>query len=149
MYSRYAERKNWRVEILSMSEAAAGGLKEAIVMISTQSSGKVYSELKYESGVHRVQRVPETEAQGRIHTSAATVAVLPEAEDVDVKIEEKTSASKSCDRAVQVVSRSTPLTLPSRSCTSRAASSFAVSRKNRSTKPCDGDAHPQDQTARH
>ena len=89
MYSRYAERKNWRVEILSMSEAAAGGLKEAIVMISTQASGKVYSELKYESGVHRVQRVPETEAQGRIHTSAATVAVLPEAEDVDVKIEEK------------------------------------------------------------
>ena len=89
MYSRYAERKHWRVEILSMSEAAAGGLKEAIVMISAQSGGKVYSELKYESGVHRVQRVPETEAQGRIHTSAATVAVLPEAEDVDVRIEEK------------------------------------------------------------
>ena len=89
MYCRYAERKQWRVEILSMSEAAAGGIKEAIALISAPSSGKVYSDLKYESGVHRVQRVPETEAQGRIHTSAATVAVLAEAEDVDVKIEEK------------------------------------------------------------
>jgi peptide chain release factor 1 len=89
MYCRYAERKHWRVEILSMSEAAAGGIKEAIAMISSPSGGKVYSDLKYESGVHRVQRVPETEAQGRIHTSAATVAVLAEAEDVDVKIEEK------------------------------------------------------------
>lgn len=89
MYIRYAERKHWRVEILSISEAAAGGLKEVIAMISATGNGKVYSELKYESGVHRVQRVPETEAQGRIHTSAATVAVLPEAEDVDVKIEEK------------------------------------------------------------
>lgn len=89
MYIRYAERKHWRVEILSISEAAAGGLKEVIAMISATGNGKVYSDLKYESGVHRVQRVPETEAQGRIHTSAATVAVLPEAEDVDVKIEEK------------------------------------------------------------
>ena len=89
MYSRYAERKRWRLEILSMSEAAAGGLKEVIAMISAPPGGKVYSELKYESGVHRVQRVPETEAQGRIHTSAATVAVLPEAEDVDVRIEDK------------------------------------------------------------
>ena len=88
MYSRYAERKRWRVEILNMSEASAGGIKEVVVMIST-TGGKVYSELKYESGVHRVQRVPETEAQGRIHTSAATVAVLPEAEDVDVRIEDK------------------------------------------------------------
>lgn len=89
MYSRYAERKNWRVELLSLSDAAAGGLKEAIAMISSPGGGKVFSELKYESGVHRVQRVPETEAQGRIHTSAATVAVLPEAEEVDVKIEDK------------------------------------------------------------
>jgi peptide chain release factor 1 len=89
MYSRYAERKRWRLEILSLSEAAAGGLKEVIAMISAPPGGKVYSELKYESGVHRVQRVPETEAQGRIHTSAATVAVLPEAEDVDVRIEDK------------------------------------------------------------
>ncbi len=89
MYGRYAERKHWRLEILSISEAAAGGLKEVIAMISASSNGKVYSDLKYESGVHRVQRVPETEAQGRIHTSAATVAVLPEAEDVDVRIEDK------------------------------------------------------------
>jgi peptide chain release factor 1 len=86
MYSRYAERKRWRVEILSQSESASGGLKEIVALIS---GNKVYSDLKYESGVHRVQRVPETEAQGRIHTSAATVAVLPEAEDVDVKIEDK------------------------------------------------------------
>ena len=89
MYSRYAERKRWKVDILTYSEASAGGLKEAVVMMSAPPGGKVYSELKYESGVHRVQRVPETEAQGRIHTSAATVVVLPEAEDVDVKIEDK------------------------------------------------------------
>jgi len=89
MYSRYAERKRWRVEIMNISESSAGGIKEAVLMISAQSGGKVFSELKYESGVHRVQRVPETEAQGRIHTSAATVVVLAEAEDVDVKIEDK------------------------------------------------------------
>lgn len=89
MYVRFAERKHWRVEILSQSEAGAGGLKEAILMISAHTSGKVYSDLKYESGVHRVQRVPATEAQGRIHTSTATVVVLPEAEDIDVKIEDK------------------------------------------------------------
>src|SRR5207245_10214934 len=85
MYSRYAERHRWKLEILSQSDAAAGGLKEVIALISA-SGGKVYSQLKYESGVHRVQRVPATEAQGRIHTSAATVVVLPEAEEVDVKI---------------------------------------------------------------
>ena len=89
MYSRYAERKRWSLEILSLSESSTGGIKEVVAMISAPPGGQVYSELKYESGVHRVQRVPETEAQGRIHTSAATVAVLPEAEDVDVKIEEK------------------------------------------------------------
>ena len=89
MYSRYAERKRYKVEILSQSESSAGGLKEIVALISGPQGSKVYSELKYESGVHRVQRVPETEAQGRIHTSAATVVVLPEAEDVDVKIEEK------------------------------------------------------------
>lgn len=89
MYSHYAEQKRWRVEILSQSDASSGGLKEIIAMISSAPGGKVYSELKYESGVHRVQRVPATEAQGRIHTSTATVAVLPEAEDVDVKIEDK------------------------------------------------------------
>jgi len=86
MYSRFAERQRWRVEILSTSAAAAGGLKEVIALIEGVG---VYSKLKYESGVHRVQRVPVTEAQGRIHTSTATVAVLPEAEEVDVKIEDK------------------------------------------------------------
>jgi len=88
MYSRYAERHRWKLEILSQSDAAAGGLKEVIALISA-TGGRVYSALKYESGVHRVQRVPATEAQGRIHTSAATVVVLPEVEDVDIKIEEK------------------------------------------------------------
>jgi peptide chain release factor 1 len=88
MYSRYAERHRWKLEILSQSDAAAGGLKEVIALISA-TGGKVYSALKFESGVHRVQRVPATEAQGRIHTSAATVVVLPEVEEVDIKIEEK------------------------------------------------------------
>ena len=88
MYSRFAERHRWKLEILSQSDASAGGLKEVIALISS-NGGKVYSELKYESGVHRVQRVPATEAQGRIHTSAATVVVLPEVEEVDIKIEEK------------------------------------------------------------
>jgi peptide chain release factor 1 len=83
MYLRYAERHRWRVEILSRSEGAAGGIKECIALIEGKD---VYSKLKYESGVHRVQRVPATEAQGRIHTSAATVVVLPEAEEIDVKI---------------------------------------------------------------
>jgi len=84
MYSRYAENQGWKVETLSVSEADAGGVKEVIAMISGQ---RVYSRLKYESGAHRVQRVPETEAQGRIHTSACTVAVLPEADDVDLNID--------------------------------------------------------------
>lgn len=86
MYMRFAERRGWRVETMSMSQAAAGGLKEAIVLIT---GDRVYSVLKHEAGVHRVQRVPATEAQGRIHTSTATVAVLPEADDVDVFIDEK------------------------------------------------------------
>ena len=86
MYTRFAERQRWRVEVLSSSQAAAGGIKEVIALIEGRD---VYSKLKYESGVHRVQRVPATEAQGRIHTSTATVAVLPEAEEVDVKIEDK------------------------------------------------------------
>ena len=86
MYCRYAERNRWRVEVLSASEASAGGYKEIIAAIT---GDKVYSALKYESGVHRVQRVPATEAQGRIHTSTATVAVLAEAEEVDLKIDEK------------------------------------------------------------
>lgn len=86
MYTRFAERNGWRVEILSSSEASAGGLKEVIALVTGQ---RVYSRLKHESGVHRVQRVPATEAQGRIHTSTATVAVLPEAEEVDFVIDEK------------------------------------------------------------
>ncbi|MFW5878809.1 MAG: peptide chain release factor 1 [Myxococcota bacterium] len=86
MYLRYADRMRWRVEMLSKSESERGGIKEAVVRFE---GDEVYSHLKYESGVHRVQRVPETEAQGRIHTSAASVMVLPEAEEVDLQIDEK------------------------------------------------------------
>ena len=86
MYSRYAESQRWKVEVLSTSESGVGGLKEVIAIIEGKG---VYSHMKYESGVHRVQRVPATEQQGRVHTSAVTVAVLPEAEDVDIKIEAK------------------------------------------------------------
>jgi peptide chain release factor 1 len=86
MYSRFCERRGWKVELLDLSDGTLGGLKEAVFVAR---GPKVYGTLRYESGVHRVQRVPVTEAQGRIHTSAATVAVLPEAEEVDVKIEEK------------------------------------------------------------
>jgi peptide chain release factor 1 len=86
MYSRFAEQHRWRVEVLSASESTVGGLKEVIAIIE---GARVYSQMKYESGVHRVQRVPATETQGRVHTSAVTVAVLPEAEEVDVKIEAK------------------------------------------------------------
>ncbi len=86
MYSRYAETQGWRVEILESSASSIGGMKEVVAAIQGK---KVYSKLKYESGVHRVQRVPATEQQGRIHTSAATVAVLPEADDIDIKIEAK------------------------------------------------------------
>jgi peptide chain release factor 1 len=86
MYVRYAERQGWRIEVMSSSESGTGGLKEVIASIDGRG---VYSRLKYESGVHRVQRVPATEASGRIHTSTATVAVLPEAEEVDVQVNEK------------------------------------------------------------
>ena len=86
MYSRYAEGKRWKVEVLSSSESGVRGLKEVIALVEGRGA---YSQLKYESGVHRVQRVPATEQQGRVHTSAVTVAVLPEAEEVDVKIEPK------------------------------------------------------------
>jgi peptide chain release factor 1 len=86
MYNRYAESQRWKVEVLSTSESGVGGLKEVIAIIEGRG---VYSRMKYESGVHRVQRVPQTEQQGRVHTSAVTVAVLPEAEDVDIKIEAK------------------------------------------------------------
>ncbi len=86
MYSKYAEQKRWKVEVIDSNPTGLGGLKEIVAAIEGKGA---YSRLKYESGVHRVQRVPVTEASGRIHTSAATVAVLPEAEDVDIKIEEK------------------------------------------------------------
>jgi peptide chain release factor 1 len=86
MYTRFAEQHRWKVEMLSLSESGVGGYKEVIAIIEGE---RVYSQLKWESGVHRVQRVPATETQGRVHTSAVTVAVLPEAEEVDVKIEPK------------------------------------------------------------
>jgi peptide chain release factor 1 len=86
MYSRFAERRRWKIEVLSLSSASAGGLKEVVANIEGKAA---YSYLKYESGVHRVQRVPATEAQGRIHTSTATVAVLPEVEEVEVTIDPK------------------------------------------------------------
>ena len=86
MYQRFSEAQNWKFELLSISDSEKGGFKEVISKISGQS---VYSKMKFESGVHRVQRVPETESQGRVHTSAASVVVLPEADDVDVNIEEK------------------------------------------------------------
>tara|TARA_B100000945_G_scaffold156236_1_gene125305 strand:- start:201 stop:1277 length:1077 start_codon:yes stop_codon:yes gene_type:complete len=86
MYERVCNKKNWILEVISLSRSDAGGLKEVIASIKGKN---IYSSLKYESGVHRVQRVPDTETQGRVHTSAATVAVLPEAEDIDVKIEDK------------------------------------------------------------
>ena len=86
MYSRFAERQGWKVDVISVNRTGQGGIKEVIAMIE---GDRVYSKLRFESGVHRVQRVPATEASGRIHTSAVTVAVLPEAEEVDVKIEAK------------------------------------------------------------
>jgi peptide chain release factor 1 len=86
MYSRFAERQGWKIEVMSLSESGVGGIKEVVAVISGKN---VYSRLKYESGVHRVQRVPATEASGRIHTSTATVAVLPEAEEVDIQIDAK------------------------------------------------------------
>ncbi|HXV85664.1 MAG TPA: peptide chain release factor 1 [Gemmatimonadales bacterium] len=86
MYLRYAERQGWKTELVGLSEGTLGGVKEAIVKVAGE---RAFGRLRHESGVHRVQRVPVTEAQGRIHTSAATVAVLPEAEDIDVKIDEK------------------------------------------------------------
>jgi len=86
MYSRYAESQRWKIEVTSSSESSVGGLKEVIALVSGE---KVYSKLKYESGVHRVQRVPVTEQQGRVHTSAITVAVLPEADEVEIKIDPK------------------------------------------------------------
>ena len=86
MYEKVSQKKKWIIEVISISKSDAGGLKEIIALIKGRN---IYSSLKYESGVHRVQRVPDTETQGRVHTSAATVAVLPEAEDLDIKLDEK------------------------------------------------------------
>ena len=86
MYSRYAERQGWKVDVLNLSDGVGGGIKEVVALIEGRN---VYSRMKYESGVHRVQRVPTTEASGRIHTSTATVAVLPEAEEVDIQVDQK------------------------------------------------------------
>jgi peptide chain release factor 1 len=86
MYSRFAETRHWKVEVTSVSESSVGGLKEVIALVS---GDKVYSQLKYEGGTHRVQRVPETEQQGRVHTSAITVAVLPEVDEVEIKLDPK------------------------------------------------------------
>jgi peptide chain release factor 1 len=86
MYTRFAEEQRWKVEVTSLSESSVGGLNEVIAMIS---GNKVYSRLKYESGVHRVQRVPATETQGRVHTSTITVVVMPEADEVDIEIDPK------------------------------------------------------------
>ena len=86
MYEKVSQKKKWEIEIISISKSDAGGLKEVIALVKGQN---IYSSLKYESGVHRVQRIPDTETQGRVHTSAATVAVLPEAEDLDIKLDEK------------------------------------------------------------
>jgi peptide chain release factor 1 len=86
MYTRYAESQGWKIQTTDLSESAAGGIKEVIALVEGE---RVYSRLKFESGVHRVQRVPETESQGRVHTSAVTVAVLPEADDVEIHIDEK------------------------------------------------------------
>src|SRR3954470_10476174 len=86
MYGRYAEEQGWKVEVTSLSESSVGGLSEVIAMISGK---KVYSRMKYESGVHRVQRVPATETQGRVHTSTVTVVVMPEADEVDIQVDAK------------------------------------------------------------
>ena len=113
MYQRYADEQGWRVELISASAAEMGGFKEVVASVTGQG---VFAKLKFESGVHRVQRVPVTESGGRIHTSAATVAVLPEAEEVDVKIDEQGSAHRRLSaRRARAASRSTP---PIRRCAS-------------------------------
>lgn len=109
MYSRYAEGQKWKVEVTSMSESGAGGAKEIIALVN---GDKVYSKLKYESGVHRVQRVPVTEQQGRIHTSTITVAVLPEAGEIDIKIDPKDIRVDTFCSSAPAARASTPLTPP-------------------------------------
>ena len=132
MYQRYAERQGWRVELISGSSSDAGGFKE--VVASVTGSG-VFAKLKFEAGVHRVQRVPATEAGGRIHTSAATVAVLPEAEDVDVRIDEAKDLRIDVYRSSgPAASRSTPPTARCASPICPPASSSSSRTRSRSTR---------------
>ena len=132
MYQRYVEARGWRFELMSMSETGLGGVKEAVASVGGRGA---YARLKFESGVHRVQRVPETEAGGRIHTSAATVAVLPEAEDVDIaQSTKRTSASTSTAPAGPAGRASTPPTAPCASRTCPAASWLPSRTRSRSTR---------------
>jgi peptide chain release factor 1 len=107
MYQRHAEAQGWRFDLVELQESELGGVREAVARIEGEG---VYGRMKHESGVHRVQRVPETESGGRIHTSAATVAVLPEAQEVDIDIPPATSASTRCAPAARAGSTSTPPT---------------------------------------
>ncbi len=131
MYTRYADILGWKSEIISQSEGEVGGYKEIVTAIRGKG---VFARLKFESGVHRVQRVPETESGGRIHTSAATVAVLPEPEEVDVKIEEKICALTCFALPARAVNRSTPQTVRCVSPICRPALPCRNKMKNRSTK---------------
>ena len=131
MYQRYADAHGWKVAIISASESSTGGYKEIIANITGKG---VFARLKFESGVHRVQRVPETEAQGRIHTSAATVAVLPEAEEVDIKIDEKDLRIDVFRASGPAASRSTPRTAPCASPICQRASWSASRTRSRSTR---------------
>ncbi len=109
MYEKVCSKKRWKIEIISISKSEAGGFKEVIFSVTGEN---IYSYLKYESGVHRVQRVPTTEAQGRVHTSAATVAILPEAEDVDIKINDGDLRIDVLDQVGQAVSQLIQLIVP-------------------------------------
>ena len=131
MYARYADLQGWKSEIISQSEGDIGGYKEIVTAIRGKG---VFARLKFESGVHRVQRVPETESGGRIHTSAATVAVLPEPEEVDVKIEEKDLRIDVFRASGPVVNRSTPPIARCASPTCRPVLPCRSRMKNRSTK---------------
>ena len=130
MYAATPRRRRWKVEVLIVSESTTGGYKEGIALVSGKD---VYSQLRFEGGVHRVQRVPATETQGRIHTSTATVAVLPEAEEVDVQIDDKDLEDLDRrERRARAGRASTRPTAPCRSCTSRRASSSSARTSARS-----------------
>ena len=131
MYSRFAERQRWKLEVMSSSESGTGGIKEVIASIEGRG---VYSRLKYESGVHRVQRVPATEASGRIHTSTATVAVLPEAEEVDIQINEKDLRVDTFCSSGPAARASTRPIRPCASRTSRPASSCRSRTRSRRSR---------------